>query len=123
MYDKFVEISLLYDFYGKTLTDKQREIIDLYYFKDLSLGEIGENLNISRQAVYDNLKRGERQLKDMEKKLGLVDRLIKGKDRCKEVIMKVDGIIERLRREKDVSREIICDLEDLKGLIGDIIGG
>jgi len=123
MYDKFVQISFLYDYYGKTLTDKQREIIDLYYFKDLSLGEIGENLNISRQAVHDNLKRGERQLKEMEKKLGLVDRFLKGKDKCREVVEKTDGIIERLRREKDVSREIICDLEDLKELIGEILGG
>ncbi len=74
MLDKTIEISMLFDYYGKLLTDKQRKIIDLYYYQDLSLGEIAENLDISRQGVYDHLNRAENTLKSYEDKLQLVKR-------------------------------------------------
>jgi len=74
MLDKTIEISMLFDYYGKLLTDKQQKIIDLYYYQDLSLGEIAENLDISRQGVYDHLNRAENTLKSYEDKLQLVKR-------------------------------------------------
>lgn len=72
--EKNLEISLLLDFYRELLTEKQADAIDLYYNQDLSLGEISENLNITRQGVRDSLKRGEKQLLELEGKLGLAKR-------------------------------------------------
>ena len=59
------ELILLYDYYGSLLTPRQRECFELRYNQDLSLGEIGEELGISRQGVYDNLSRTEALLKNM----------------------------------------------------------
>jgi len=64
---------LLYDFYGKLLTPKQQEVMQLYYEQDLSLSEIAEELKITRQAVYDILKRSEQALEKYERKLGLLE--------------------------------------------------
>lgn len=72
--DKQVRLHLLYDFYGQLLTDKQRSFFELYHHDDLSLGEIAEQHGVSRQAVYDILKRAERTLEDLEAKLELVAR-------------------------------------------------
>ena len=72
--DKNVYISLLNDFYGELLTEKQRQYIDLYYNDNLSLGEIGENEGISRQGVRDILVRAENSLLDVERKTGLAAR-------------------------------------------------
>ena len=72
--DKNVYISLLNDFYGELLTEKQRQYIDLYYNDNLSLGEIGENEGISRQGVRDILVRAENTLLDVERKTGLAAR-------------------------------------------------
>lgn len=74
MFDEILKISILYDFYGKLLNEKQATIIDLYYNQDLSLGEIGELLSISRQGVYDTLKRAQSNLFRYEKKLKLVEK-------------------------------------------------
>ena len=68
MADKDLRISVLLDHYGAMLTDKQREVIDLYYNDDLSLAEIAEQEGITRQGVRDNIKRGEAQLLEMEQK-------------------------------------------------------
>ena len=70
--DKMVEIGLLFEQYKELLTDKQREIVSLYYEENYSLGEISENLNVSRQGVYDTLKRSEKILREYENKLHLV---------------------------------------------------
>lgn len=70
--DKNVEICLLLDFYGKLLTDRQREIMTLYYEDNLSLAEVAEELNISKQGVSDSLKRSEKILYETEEKLQLL---------------------------------------------------
>ena len=62
---KNLEIALLFDFYGDMLTDKQRDVVELYYDNDLSLSEIAENEGITRQGVRDSIKRAEAQLLDM----------------------------------------------------------
>lgn len=54
---KIVEIGMLFDFYGKLLSEKQYQVVELYYIHDLSLTEIGEELSITRQGVFDTLKR------------------------------------------------------------------
>ena len=69
-----LERALLFDYYGGMLTDKQRDCFDMRYNQDLSLGEIGEMLGVSRQAVNDNLTRTEALLRRMEENIGSVKR-------------------------------------------------
>ena len=69
-----LEMSLLLDYYGGMLTDRQRDCFDMRYNQDLSLGEIGELLGVSRQAVCDNLTRTEALLRRMEENIGCVKR-------------------------------------------------
>ena len=71
---KNLNISLLFDFYGEMLTEKQREVVELYYNADLSLSEIAEHSGITRQGVRDSIKRAENQLLEFEEKLGLLKR-------------------------------------------------
>ena len=93
MKGKPLEMSLLFDFYGETLTEKQRELFDLYYNEDLSLAEIAEHAGITRQGVRDSIKRAEHTLRGMEDRLGLVARY-GGTERCAEELMRE---VERLR--------------------------
>ena len=67
--EKNVELSLLLDYYGSMLTDRQRDVVSLYYNGDFSLGEIADDLHISRQGVRDTLKRAEEILVSCEEKL------------------------------------------------------
>lgn len=71
---KTVQMSLLFDFYGELLTERQRHFFSLYFGDDLSLGEIAEQHGVSRQAVYDMLRRASGALEGYEKKLNLVER-------------------------------------------------
>lgn len=72
--DDILQLTLLYDFYGELLTDKQKQIYEMFYQNDLSLTEIGEELSITRQGVRDQLKRAEKKLLDYEETLHLVER-------------------------------------------------
>ncbi len=74
MLDKYERIGRLYDYYSNLLKDKHKDVLDLYYFQDLSLAEISEIFDMSRQGVHDLLKRAEGNLESYEKKLGLIDR-------------------------------------------------
>lgn len=67
-------MTMLYDFYGELLTDRQREFFDLYYNDDLSLSEIAENAGISRQGVRDVIVRAEAQMQEIEDKTRLIRR-------------------------------------------------
>ena len=69
-----LEMAMLFDTYGGMLTDKQRDCFDMRYNQDLSLGEIGEIMGVSRQAVCDNLTRTEALLRRMEENIGSVKR-------------------------------------------------
>lgn len=72
--EQSVEWSLLLDFYGELLTQRQRELCDLSFNQDLSLSEIAENTGVSRQAVHDALRRAESALESFESKIGCVAR-------------------------------------------------
>lgn len=72
--EKDLRVALLLDFYSDLLTDKQRDVIDLYYNEDLSLGEIAEQVAITRQGVRDSIKRGEQTLFELENALGLAEK-------------------------------------------------
>lgn len=69
-----LEMTLLFDYYGELLTERQRMCVDLRHNQDMSLGEIAEELHVSRQGVYDNLSRAEALLRNMEEKTGCVRR-------------------------------------------------
>lgn len=74
---KNLEITYLIDIYGSMLTDKQRDALELYYFEDLSLAEIAQNMQISRQGVRDSIKRGEETLFTLENSLGYLKKMRK----------------------------------------------
>ncbi len=71
---KDLNVSLLMDFYGNLLPEKQQDMLEQYYQEDLSLSEIAENSGITRQGVHDNIKRAVAELKNYEEKLGLLTR-------------------------------------------------
>ena len=81
-----VETILLFDYYGRMLTDKQKEYLDLRYNQDLSLGEIAEIMCVSRQAVFDNLTRTEALLRRMEENIGCVKRDIAVRKAAREIL-------------------------------------
>lgn len=70
-----VEMSILFDYYGTLLTEKQRECYDLYYNEDYSITEIAEIKGISRQGAWDNIKHAEEKLIEIEEKTGLVKKI------------------------------------------------
>ncbi len=100
--EKKQRVNLLMDCYCDLLTDKQQDYLTLYYEEDLSLAEIAEDLNVSRNAVYDNLKRAVASLEDYESKLHLLEK------------QRMD-LIKRIEDEQNTSREQLDDyLEMLK---------
>ncbi|MGM0502197.1 MAG: YlxM family DNA-binding protein [Bacillota bacterium] len=101
--DRVVKIGKLFEFYGSLLTDRQQEFIELYYYHDLSLGEIAEEQDISRQAVYDNLKRSEQALEEYEQQVELV----KYYDNIQSQIDKLEKVTESLESK-------LTDEEDAK---------
>jgi predicted DNA-binding protein YlxM (UPF0122 family) len=103
MVDKIVEMGILFDFYGKLLSDRQYLAIELYYIHDLSLGEIGEELRISRQGVYDTLKRAENKLYEYENNLGLVKKFYSSHKNI-ENIVKVSIEIKKLAEDINEDR-------------------
>ncbi|MGQ2374370.1 YlxM family DNA-binding protein [Companilactobacillus zhachilii] len=72
--DETTRVNLLYNFYHSLLTKKQSRYLDLYYVEDFSLSEIAEQLDVSRQAVLDNLHRSVNLLESYEKELGLIEK-------------------------------------------------
>ena len=91
------QLILLYDYYGDLLTERQRECFELRYNQDLSLGEIGRELGISRQGVHDNLSRTEALLRNMEEKTGCVRR----DRRCRKVIQEIMEAARQLSESDD----------------------
>ena len=88
MKDTKFSMTLLFDYYGDLLTDKQKTYFDLYYNQDFSLAEIAEEEGISRQGVYDALTRTEAILRNFEEKTGFVEKATERK-----------GLVEEIRRE------------------------
>ena len=77
MKNQTYRMTMLFDFYGDILTDRQRELFDLYYNEDLSLAEIAENCGISRQGVRDVIVRAEAAMNELEDKTGLLKRFMR----------------------------------------------
>lgn len=92
-----IEIVLLYDYYGDLLTERQKECFEMRYYQDFSLGEIGEELGISRQGVHDNLSRAEALLRDMEAKTGCVSR----DQACRKAVSTILDAAKLLQQNSD----------------------
>lgn len=75
MFEKDLRISYLLDFYGDVLTNRKKDVLDMYYNEDLSLAEIAEQIGISRQGVRDLIKKAEDELLFLEEKLGLAKKM------------------------------------------------
>ncbi len=93
--NKDIEISILIDFYGEVLKGKQLEIMDCYYNQDLSLSEIADNIEITRQGVQDSIKRSKTFLYDMEKKLGYVKHF----EELEHKAMKINELVSKIKLE------------------------
>ncbi|MDH5161163.1 putative DNA-binding protein [Heyndrickxia oleronia] len=107
MLEKTTRMNYLYDFYQSLLTPKQRSYMSLYYLDDFSLGEIAEEYEVSRQAVFDNIKRTEAMLEEYEKKLLLFQKF-----------QERNLILEKLKKaiETTSKEEILTFIEALEKL-------
>jgi len=92
--EKKVKISMLWEIYGKLLTEKQYQMIDDYYNNDLSLSEIAENYDITRQAVRDNIKKGENKLFELEEKLLIMKRMLEQEKQIQEILIELSKITD-----------------------------
>ncbi|MGS2776820.1 putative DNA-binding protein [Robertmurraya sp. GLU-23] len=104
MLEKTNRMNYLYDFYQSLLTPKQQSYMSLYYLDDYSLGEIADEYNVSRQAVYDNIKRTEAMLEEYEEKLLLFHKF---QERNKLLVKLKDSLSD------DTQLELVAQLEKL----------
>ena len=104
-----LEMTLLFDYYGSMLTDKQQQCFDMRYNQDLSLGEIAETMGVSRQAVCDNLARTEVLLRKMEQNIGCISRSLK----TRKTVQVLLSIAEQLH-DPALAEKIVAACNELK---------
>lgn len=120
---KNLNLTVLIDFYGDVLTEKQKNAMELYYNEDLSLAEIAEHEKISRQGVRDSIKRGEETILELEKKLKMVEKFLKLSDILDDIKEKTTNIYNESstynysRVITDNAKEILKCLEENKDII------
>lgn len=104
MLEKTTRINFLFDFYHELLTEKQQKYMKMYYLEDLSLSEISELFSVSRQAVYDNIKRTEAMLESYEEKLHLYDKFSKRSVIIEEIEKKLEDpeLVSLLQKLKEL---------------------
>ena len=110
-----LEMTLLFDYYGDLLTQRQSMCFDLRHNQDLSLAEIAQELNVSRQGVHDNLTRAEALLRNMEEKTGCVHRDLA----CRKAVSRIREIAYQLEshedhRVSDLARQILSTVNGLE---------
>ncbi len=105
---KILEITYLFDFYQGLLTQKQRDLISAYYFEDLSLGELAITYQISRQSIFDTIKKAERKLIDYEEKLALYEKFKKQE----AILNQLEHIIENSQAEQAQLIDLISQLRN-----------
>lgn len=118
MTDETLQMTMLFDFFGDLLTEKQREYFDLHHNEDLSLSEISERTGISRQGVYDIITRAEKSLVEMEQKTGVVQRWLNSlmELRHAEAMARELQCLSGANRETaDLAEKLVLTLEKLKG--------
>lgn len=113
---KNLDYALLLEIYGRMLTEKQRSVMELYYWEDLSLGEISQDEGITRQAVRDSIKRSEQLLEDFESRLMLAEKITKCRKNCAEIC----GYAENLKKENRLDESCIDKINELASETGDL---
>jgi predicted DNA-binding protein YlxM (UPF0122 family) len=119
---KDLSISVLLDFYGDMLTEKQKDVVELYYNEDLSLAEIAEHSGITRQGVRDSIKRAEAQLKEYEERLGLAKRfnaMGEGLEEIQRLAREASAANRRRSNDVDVERRLI-EIGTIAARLGDM---
>ncbi len=112
--EKNVKVSMLCQIYGKLLTEKQYRFLDDYYNNDYSLSEIAENLGITRQAVRDNIVKGENKLFEYEEKLGIMKRTLTQEQQIVKILSELTKIQTNFSDKKiasileNVKKELNC---------------
>lgn len=130
--EKNVEISMLCQIYGKVLTEKQYEVLNDYYNNDLSLSEIAENNNITRQAVRDIIKKGENKLYELEENIGFLKKTLKEEEILVNIQKQLDEIekitnyknsktINSINKENDQMKKEIELIKNIKKQIQKIL--
>lgn len=107
--DKFVHLNKLFILYKNLLTEKQSIILEYYFGEDLSLGEISEEMNVSRQAVHDTIKRCKSILIDYEEKLGLYKQELEDNKKLEQMIL----MLESLKSEDSLNDNKIDKIIDI----------
>ena len=113
MFEKNLNISILLDFYGDIRSERQNDMLDMYYNEDFSLAEIAEKFEISRQGVRSVLKKGETILIDMEKKLHLASRFSKMLKKSVEIATELENINQNINNN-DISSRIHSLIKEIK---------
>ena len=113
--EKFIEEALLYDFYGELLTEHQKLIYEDFVLNDLSLSEIAEDREISRQGVYDIVRRCRKQLQGYEAKLHLIEKFVAIRHKVEQIDTLVrtssqDAVEETLYEISTISNQILEEL-------------
>lgn len=117
MLNKVLRVGQLYDFYNALLTDKQRECLNMHYLQDLSLAEIADEFNVTRQAVHDILRRAEQTLEEYEAKLGLAARYSDERKLLAEIVESLEQLppsVRQLPKLDQALRKLSSLLEDTR---------
>ena len=114
--EKNVQISILLQIYGKLLTTTQYNFLDDYYNSDLSLSEIAENRNMTRQAARDNIKKGEIDIRIDEEKLNIMQKTLKQEKKISEILTEITKIQTRF-----TDKQIANMLEHVKHELNNVM--
>jgi len=117
MDDETLLMTMLFDFFGDLLTEKQREYFDLYHNEDLSLSEIAEKAGITRQGVYDIITRAEKSLIEIELKTGVVRRwqeIHSGLEEAGKIVRELLELSVGNKDSLELARKLASTLERLK---------
>ena len=112
--ERIVERTLLYDFYGELLTEHQKRIYEDVVFHDLTISEVAREQGTSRQSVHDMIRRCDRLLEEYERKLRLVDKFLKTRDK----VEKIHGLTGKFLETGEI--DCIRQIEELSRQIGEL---
>lgn len=116
--DGIMRQSLLYDFYGALLSERQREVMELYHEENLSLAEIADEFGISRQGVHDALHKAEKSLEMYEEKLGLVGKFSRTSDAVSDIERRIARLSEMA--ENEAGDGFASELAEIEKIINEL---